>query len=94
MVFCVHKFEGALQQDRKIFTSRSMQNLNRDAFLADVAEICWEQGLNETDDVDILVTCWSYLFSSVIDKHAPINSIRVSRRYYPWINANLKTVNA
>ena len=32
-----------------------MKNCNKDAFLADVAGICWEQGLKDTVDVDILV---------------------------------------
>ena len=33
-----------------------MKNINKDAFVADVAGICWEQGLKDTVDVDILVT--------------------------------------
>ena len=59
--------------------TRSMKNFDKDAFLNDVAVICWEHSLNETDDVDILVAHWSSLFSSIIEKHAPM-SIRVSER--------------
>ena len=51
--------------------------------------MCWEQGLNDTDDVDILVIHWSSLFFSIVDKHAPIKSIRVSEKQYPWVNTNL-----
>ena len=90
MVFCVRKFEGALKKDHKVVTTRSMKNFDKDAFLADVADICWEQGLNETDDINVLVTQWSTLFSLIIDKHAPIKSLRVSERYCPWVNGGLK----
>ena len=83
MVFCVRKFEGALRKDHKVITTRSMKNFDKDAFLADVAGICWEQGLNEKDDINVLVTQWSTLFSFIIDKHAPIKSLRVSERYCP-----------
>ena len=90
MVFCVHKFEGALKKDSKIVQTRFMKNFDKDAILADVAGVCWEQGLDEPDDVDILVAHWASLFSSIINKHAPFKSIRVSERYCPWVSANLK----
>ena len=89
MVFCVRKFEGAEKKDHKVITTRSMKNFDKDAFLADVAGICWERGFDETDDVNVLVTQWSMLFSLIIDKHAPIKSWRVSERYCPWVNDNL-----
>ena len=90
MVFCVRKFESALKKDHKVITTRSMKNFDKDAFLADVAGICWEQGFSETDDVNVLVTQWSTLFSLIIDKHAPIKALRVSEKYCPWVNDDLK----
>ena len=51
--FCVCKFEGALKRD---CSNQSMKNFIKDAFFADVAGICWEQGLKDTVDVYILVT--------------------------------------
>ena len=32
------------------------------AFLNDVASVCWESVVTQTDDVDILVKNWSALF--------------------------------
>ena len=90
MVFCVRKFEGALKKDHKVDTTRSMKNFDKDAFLSDVAGICWERGFSETDDVNVLVTQWSTLFSLIIDKHAPIKTLRVSEKYCPWVNVGLK----
>ena len=90
MIFCVRKFEGALKKEHKVVTTRSMKNFDKDAFLADVAGICWERGFDETDDGNVLVTQWSTLFSLIIDKHAPIKTLRVSERYCPWVNEDLK----
>ena len=73
-----------------MITTRSMKNFDKDAFLADVASICWEQGFSETDDVNVLVTQWSTLFSLIIDKHVPIKTLRVSEKYCPWVNDDLK----
>ena len=54
-------------------TTRSVKNFDKDAlkgYVADVTGICWEQGFSETDNVNVLVTQWSTLFSLIIDKYA------------------------
>ena len=89
--FCVRKFEGALRKDSKIVQTRSMEKIGKNAIPNDAAMICREHGLNETDDVDILVAHWSSLFFSVIEKHAPSKSIRLSEKFFPWVNRNLKS---
>ena len=67
-----------------------MKNFKEEAFLADVFGICWEQMLTETDDIAVLVSSWSHLFSLIIEKHAPIIVMRVSEKYCPWIDKDLK----
>ena len=47
MIFCVRKFEGAVKNEHKVITTRSMKNVDKDAFLADVASISWERGFDE-----------------------------------------------
>ncbi len=73
-----------------MITTRSMKNFNENAFLSDIAGIYWENAISQTDDVDVLVNDFSTLFSLIIDKHAPIKSLRVSERYCPWVNKCLK----
>ena len=86
-VFFVRKFEGVLKKDSKIVTTRSMKIFDKDACLTDVAEIGWEQGLNETDDVDILVTYWSFLFPLLL------TSMLISSPFgFPKGTANFKTL--
>ena len=90
MVFCVRKFHGALQKDRKIIKTRSMKHLDENAFLADVSNIWLEGALGETDDVNVLVQKWSTLFSLIIDRHTPLKSSKVSEKYCSWINKDLR----
>ena len=59
---------------------------------SDVASIDWIRALRQTDDIDVLVSNWSNLFSSVIEKHAPVQEMRVSGKYCPWVNADLRAL--
>ena len=90
MVYCVRKFNGNLKKDHKNIRTRMMKNFSEEAFLNDVATIDWEQVLGHSDDINALVNNWSSIFSAIIEKHAPLRQIRVSERYCPWVNANLK----
>ena len=90
LVYCIRKFNGAVEKGHKMIKTRKMKNFNEDAFLADISGICWEHMLTETDDINILVNYWSTLFSLIIEKHAPMTEMRVSEKYCPWIDRNLK----
>ena len=90
MVYCIRKFDGAVEKGHKKIKTRKMKSFNEEAFLADVSEICWEQMLTETDDIKLLVNHWSEMFSSIIEKHAPLSEMRVSEKYCPWIDKDLR----
>ena len=90
MVYSTRNFNGAVEKDHKVIKTRKMKNFNEDAFLSDVSGICWELMLTETDDINTLVNNWSNLFSFIIDKHAPITEMRVSEKYCPWIDKDLR----
>ena len=92
MVYCIRKFNGTIEKDHKIIKTRKMKNFNQDAFLSDVSNICWEHVVSKTDDVNYSVCEWTNLFSLIIEKHAPLNQIRVSDKCSPWINKELKTL--
>ena len=92
MVYCIRKFNGAVERDHKIIKTRKMKNFNQDAFLSDVSNICWEHIASKTDDVNYSVCEWTNLLSLTIEKHAPLRLIRVSEKCSPWINKELKTL--
>ena len=80
MVYCLRKFNGAVEKGHKMIKTRKMKNFNENAFLPDVSGICWERILNETEDIDALVNNWSNLLSLIIEKHAPMIVMRVSEK--------------
>ena len=90
MVYCIRKFNGAVEKGHKTIKTRKMKNFNEEAFLADVSGVCWEQMLTETDDINLLVNYWSEMFSLIIEKHAPLSEMRVSEKYCPWISKDLR----
>ena len=69
-----------------------MNKFDEGHFLNDVSIVCWEKVVTQTVDIDILVRNWSALFSMIIDKHAPLMQMRVSEKYCPWINQDLKAL--
>ena len=90
MVYCIRKFNGAVEKDHKQIKTRSMRNFKEDEFLSDVSGICWQHMFQQTDDINTLVNDWSALFSLIIEKHAPLREMRVSEKYCPWIDKDLK----
>ena len=70
--------------------TRSMKNFDETAFLTDVSQINWDRIVSRPIDINVLVDDSSNLFSMIIDKHAPIKSLRVCEKYCPWINKDLK----
>ena len=54
-----------------------MKHFDKNAFFGDISSLQWDQVVNKTDNVNVIVKEWSSLFSAVIEKHAPIRGIRV-----------------
>ena len=63
MVYCIRKFNGAIEKDHSKIETRSMKHLSEKEFLFDVSRICWGQFFQTADDVDMLVNNLSSLFS-------------------------------
>ena len=47
--------------------------------------------LTGTDDIDVLVSNWSNIFSLIIEKHAPMTAVRVSEKYPGGQSAHVHT---
>ena len=92
MVYCIRKLNSYFKKDHKAIKTRNMKNFSEEAFLQDFATINWQDVLGTSDDVNKLVERFSTLFSLMIERHAPLRQIRVSEKYCPWINADLKSL--
>jgi len=69
-----------------------MKKFSEEAFLRDVASIDWKQALGFSGDANLFVQQFSNIFSQVIEKQASLRQIRVSEKYCPWINSDLKNL--
>ena len=85
-------YAGSISNNLGSIKTRSMKNFSEEAFLSDVASIDWEQALGSSDDANLLVQQFSNASSQMIEKHAPLRQIRVSEKYCPWTNSNLKNL--
>ena len=92
MVYCIRKYNGSDEKDHKMIKTRKMKNFDEQAFLSDVSSIWWVGMLNETDGINVLVNNWTDLFSLIANKHAPITEMRVSEKYCPWIDKDLRNL--
>ena len=92
LVYCIRKFNGAVEKGHKRIKPRSRKHFKEDEFLSDVSDICWEHFFQQIDYINKLVDDWSALFALIIEKHAPLREVRVSEKYCPWINKDLKSL--
>ena len=89
MVYCIRKFDGAVKEDHKQIKTQNMKNFEEQDFLSDVSNIRWEHMFQISNNVNTLANDWSALFSSLIEKHAPLREMRVSEKYCHWIDKHL-----
>ena len=92
MVFCKRKLDAAVGGSHRMIYTRIMKSFNQEAFLADVAGICWEKVLSKSNDINVMNREWSSVFSAIIEKHAPLREMRVSDTNSPWITNELKSL--
>ena len=71
MVYCIRRFNGAVGKGHDMIKTRKMTNFNEQAFLSDVAGINGEQMRTVTDDINVLVSHWTKMFSLIIDRRVP-----------------------
>ena len=71
-VYCIRKFMGSFKRQRKTITSRKMKNIYSDKFLSDISQINWKQLDDLSENVNTAVNNFTYLLSTVIEKHAPV----------------------
>jgi hypothetical protein len=68
---------------------RSINNLIHAAFKTDLGTIPWDSSYI-FENVDDIWHHWASLYSSVLDKHAPVQKIRLRTNQLPWINPNIQ----
>ena len=59
-------------------------------FHPDVSQTNWDRIVSRLIGINMLVDDCSHLFTMIINKHAPINSMRVSKKCCLWINKDIR----
>ena len=89
-VFCNRKSHTSVcKNTHQVITYRSFKNFEEAYFLSDLSSVPWEI-LEQFDHVDDIVSAWKSLFFEVLDKHAPIKSQWVKKKYQPdWLSPEI-----
>ena len=75
----------------KIIKKRDMSKFKTDDFLNDVRNVPWGEILIcRDDDIDTKVNIFEGKFLSIINKHAPFKTCRVTKPATPWLRDEIK----
>ena len=93
LVYCIRKFRGFIQRQPKLIRSRRMKNFDYESFLFDLGQNDWDGIVRNSDNVHDAVQQWSTKLSLVIEMHAPLQDMRVSNKYSPWLNSDFRKLS-
>jgi hypothetical protein len=68
---------------------RSYKHYDRNMFLEDIAQEQWEN-ITLVDDVDGQLNHFNRNFLRILDRHAPVKTIKVRYRHSPFVNDEIK----
>ena len=65
-----------------------MQKIDSDKFLNDLVQQPWDLISLELNPA-AMWDAWKTLFMEIVDKHAPLETKRISKKHFPWITYDL-----
>ena len=93
-IFCNRSshFSSEKNNEHQVITYRSFKSFDEACFLNELCMVPWEI-IENFDTIDDVVSAWTSLFTEVLDKHAPIKSHRIKRKYQPeWLTSEILDV--
>lgn len=87
IIYCIWKIK-IQSSPYKYITIRQCKNINVDYYIRDLLDIRWDR----LQLIPLVEEAWNFFYTevkTVIDKHAPVRTIKVKGRHLPWINCNL-----
>ena len=70
-------------------TKRDIRNFKDDKFIDDIADTDWSE-VYTTDNANDKADIFERKFSTILDKHAPFKTFRVTRPPSPWLTDEIK----
>ena len=75
--------------NHQIITYRSFKNFDESRFISDMHDIPWET-IEYFNDINEIVEVWNNMFLEIVNKHAPLKSHRIKRKYQPdWLTPQI-----
>ena len=88
-IYLTRKVDHLRANVHKTVEVRQLKTFNEDEFLRDLCMIDWKR-VTTHNNLNEMCDSWKHLFSSVIDKHAPLRKKkRVKNKRSPWITNEL-----
>lgn len=89
-IFGSRKLNNCIKTNtHQTITYRSFKNFDENAFKADLQEVPWET-VERFDNIDEAVDVWNSMFLEIVNKHAPMKSHRIKRKYQPeWLTPEI-----
>ena len=81
-----------IKKDPKIVTVRSTKNVNNDTLIKDLNELPFELMRASANDPNDLCSSWKSFFLDILNKHAPVKTIRVKGNNLPYVTAEVESV--
>ena len=72
-------------------TRRSFKYYNKAAFLEDISNAPWSV-IEAFDDVEDKLYTFNYLFTQILDQHAPLKTVKLRTRPTPFIDDNTRAL--
>ena len=88
IIYAIRKI-GIPRKQPKFITTRSFKRFVKEKFLQDLSTANWPD-LDEIDDVNMAWSSWRTIFIGIVDKHAPMRTIRSRNKPAAWISSALK----
>ena len=89
-VFGNRKLNNCIKTNtHQTITYRSFKNFDETMFINDLHEVPWET-IEAFEDINEIVGVWNNMLLEVVNKHAPIKSHRIKRKYQPtWLTPQI-----
>jgi len=88
LIYCSRKTVKGQINHHKVIKIRSLKNYNATSFVSDLSNLNWCD-VTSLHNVNDAWDKFKHIFSSVLDKVAPVKEIRLKQRTEPWMNSEI-----
>jgi hypothetical protein len=88
LIFCTRKTVRGQINKHKVIKIRSLKNYSAASFVSELSNLNWTEILS-LQNVDDAWKQFKDIFTTILDKAAPIKEVRLKQRTEPWMNSEI-----